>query len=70
MSCLGPSQYIKVISPENSKKSQTHFSILSTEYQKKQNQQVNLGLPPNVPVSFNDIPRDSNCDVFFESSPF
>ena len=36
MSYLGPSQYIKVISPENSKKSQTHFSILSTEYQKNQ----------------------------------
>lgn len=44
MSYLGPSQYTKVISPENSKKSQTHFSILSTEYWKKTNQQINLGL--------------------------
>lgn len=65
MSYLGSSQYIKVISPENSQNLKpTSVSCLMNTKAKQTNKPTN-----QCPISFNDTPRDTNCDVFFENIP-
>ena len=76
MSYLRSMQYVKVISSENSlglKPTSVPCLTNTKANQTKQSlktQQISLGLLPNVPVYFNDIPTDSNYGAFFESPPF